>query len=265
MLRKKYRHFKQRRYAKKLLQEQDRALRDGRPVPFDFRGHRLFIAPDESARYHISNSIAKLARLAALIPPGTRYVLDVGAHSGLFAKLAVMMHSGLKVLAFEPHPGLRETLRANADPRVEVYEAAVSDAEGESTLFINPRSTQTSSLIQESAATFAPVAELLPSACKVIALDTFLGSAGIEGAEVLKIDVQGFEARVLRGAEKTIKHAKLLLLESSFLELSSVEAVLSLQNRFEHAYTINDVYLGADIAFSRWSLADRSQYINKLW
>lgn len=155
----------------------------------------------------------ELGALCAAIEPGD-IVVDAGAHKGSFLySLARAAHPGT-VYAFEPQPELaaylEEACRAARLGNVRVERAALSDDVGERELLV-PKDgfTQGASLESEI---------LRERACeavrvKVTTLDRHL--QGVAGRVVaLKLDVEGHEPALLRGAEALLaEHRPLLVLE----------------------------------------------------
>jgi FkbM family methyltransferase len=135
--------------------------------------------------------------------------LDVGAHSGHYAiLLAALVGSGGRVLAFEPAPAnverLRQNLRLNGIEHVtEALQMAVSEQVGEVEFFADGDTggTEFSMFGQRHGA--GGVAFRV--ACTT--LDAVLGERGVERVHFMKIDTEGAELAVLRGAEQTIRRS----------------------------------------------------------
>jgi FkbM family methyltransferase len=154
---------------------------------------------------------------------GIGTVLDIGANTGEFSKEVFAHLPAARVYAFEPLPDCFETLRrALADTKnFEAFNVALGDVAGET---------------QMRRSSFHPSSSLLPMAklhkelypktaqetaqkITVARLDDFLPTLTIEGNLMIKIDVQGFEDKVVLGGEETFKKATLVLIETSFKEL----------------------------------------------
>ena len=130
--------------------------------------------------------------------------IDIGANEGMIS-LGASRAVGVagKVISFEPNPAVREvlsrTIRLNGIGNIEVRAAGLSDEAGEMTLFVPD--------INSGEGTFTAVEGVAGSTvtCPVVVGDHDLD--GVDPA-LIKIDVEGFEMRVLRGLKKTLLRAK---------------------------------------------------------
>ncbi|UTI62612.1 FkbM family methyltransferase [Paraconexibacter antarcticus] len=142
--------------------------------------------------------------LHRLIDPGD-VVVDVGANVGYLTSLAAARAgSAGEVHAFEPHPGVYALLQANVArwgsagvAGVTTHQVALSDHEGTAELNAGARFHENMGLASLSAAPGAAGAddELVP--VTVQRLDDVIGDRSVG---LLKIDVEGHEPEVLRGA-----------------------------------------------------------------
>ena len=132
---------------------------------------------------------------------GARCVLDVGAHIGLVTLPAARMASeGRSVYAFEPASAnirhLRSHVARNKVSNVVVVDALVGAEDLESVRFFedpNKANGQNAQVIKKSAAAF------VASHKRQVTLDRFCKTRGLH-PEIIKIDVEGAEVGVLRGA-----------------------------------------------------------------
>jgi FkbM family methyltransferase len=152
--------------------------------------------------------------LHRLIDPGET-VADVGANIGYMSSLAATrVGADGKVLAFEPHPRVFELLERNAARwadrpvagPVELRRLALSDSAGEGTLFSPSFEANTGlgTLNSEEAAAGGADADAVK--VPLARLDQIDGADRIA---VLKIDVEGHEADVLRGATSLLAGGRL--------------------------------------------------------
>jgi FkbM family methyltransferase len=160
------------------------------------------------------------ARFKAVLRPGMT-VLDVGASFGLYAVAAGrLVGPAGRVHAFEPArrsaAALRRHLAWNgvAD-RVEVIEAAAADRTGEAAFF-EQETSFLASLIEQSARQeeWRGARPVERRRVPTVSLDGFCRDRGLR-PDVVKVDVEGAEAAVLRGA-RDLLHARRARL---FLEL----------------------------------------------
>lgn len=133
-------------------------------------------------------------------------VIDVGSYGGLFGIAAALL--GNKVIAIEPNPILVKRTNANAALNGVIYskmiQAGASDKVGKADFGFNPnvRLTSGGSLERKGPASFE---------VKTITLDSLEGSLPSK-VGAIKIDVEGHEAAVIRGALKLIENNKPKLL-----------------------------------------------------
>ena len=133
------------------------------------------------------------------------WAVDIGANSGYFTSLlAARVGANGRVWAFEPHPGMRGRLEAHVAQwraietagRMEVLPFALSDADRSARLLLPPTFATNSGMAYlgtESQGAAAGAIEV--EARRLDGLVT-----GVQAPAVLKIDVEGHEARVLEGA-----------------------------------------------------------------
>lgn len=155
-------------------------------------------------------------------------VLDVGGHHGQFTLFALERFPKAKIITFEPQAeGVEKIKGAVAgDPRVTIQNYALSDSVGKAELHISKRSDSSSLLpIGEGQTTAYPGTE--EASVEEISLEKLdnLITEPLEGPVLLKIDVQGAELSVLRGAEETLKQVDSIFVECSFVELYEGQAL----------------------------------------
>lgn len=167
-------------------------------------------------------SVSSYLIVSRLVRQGVepRTVLDVGANVGQFAVASAKLFPGARVHSFEPVPECAGKLRENVSglPNVTVYPLALGDGEGDLQFYVNSHSHSSSALPLAEAhrAAFPQAREERAIEVEVSTLDRVFDGIGMEPPVLLKLDVQGYEERVLRGGKETLKRADYVVLEASF-------------------------------------------------
>ncbi len=151
--------------------------------------------------------------------------VDVGSRDGVRDAWRALLPNALLV-GFDPDP--QECARLNeaaADSSRERYEPfGLGAASGEAKLHLT-RDPQSSSLFEPSPASLARYPELwrhAPVGAETIELSTiddWAAGAGVSGIDALKVDVQGAELDVLRGAPHALADVRIVETEVEFQEL----------------------------------------------
>lgn len=127
--------------------------------------------------------------------------IDLGANIGWYSALAQnVMAAGGQIHAFEPDPGnlslLRENVAVRHPVRALLVQAAVSDTVGTAQLFQSPTNLGDHRL-------YASETDRAAVTVPVTTLDTYFGARTLP-ARLVKMDTQGSEPRIFRGAQRTL-------------------------------------------------------------
>jgi len=170
----------------------------------DYLGHYLYFG-FPSASY---KALFQLGR------PGYK-IMDIGANIGYTAlQLAKISSGNGAVWAFEPDPynfkqlainkGLNEKLPLN------IFNIGLGDQRSKLKLAVNTQGNLSGNKINENATENYSWVE-------IYTLDEFVKAQNIPNLDLIKIDVEGFEFKVLKGAENSIKAFRPIL----FIELDN--------------------------------------------
>jgi FkbM family methyltransferase len=179
-----------------------------RVLPLSFRTFLRQCAVEVIPSMRHLDMSKRLSHLRALdIVP--RVIYDVGAAQGKWARLAHSIWPDAHILGFEPNRSNRSHLdQTKRDlSRFEYLQCFL----GSHRQVINYESkgNQTSLYEQCSASGVAESAEML-------VLDELIDQKRIPLPDFMKLDVQGYELEVLRGANQALKDCEAILLEVSF-------------------------------------------------
>jgi len=148
---------------------------------------------------------AETRAFARFLRPGA-FVIDAGANFGHYALLSAnaVGEQGL-VVAFEPDPATFALLASNAGllsaANLVVEQAGLSDQTGSIALAVDARNPGGHSFARENVDTFGHSVDV-----PVFRLDDFVVERGMNRrVDLVKIDVQGFEWKMICGAQETLK------------------------------------------------------------
>ena len=174
-----------------------------RPGPVDaryqgasFRFYHLASATERGALFNPDYNLEELSFLRAHTPDGGVFV-DVGANVGTYAlTLATKVGSRGTVIAVEPHPVAHARLAfnhaASGFTQVRLVAAAAGPSNGELLIETDGDNLGASHIVDGQPSSRAI---RVPS----LTLQQILSDAGVDRMDALKIDVEGFEDRVLIG------------------------------------------------------------------
>jgi FkbM family methyltransferase len=185
----------------------DLAKRAVRATPLEQPARRVHVALSRTRRRDAADN-RHLAMLMAFTLRRDSCCVDVGASVGRILGEMVRLAPEGRHIAFEPIAEQVVDLRARF-PHVTVHHAAVSDRAGTATFRVYPPSPQMSSL--HGRPDLDP-AEFRETTVPIVTLDEAL-----EGVrpDLIKIDVEGAEGLVLRGAHATLRQRPIIWFEHS--------------------------------------------------
>jgi FkbM family methyltransferase len=227
-----------------------RILYSRRGEPYEIGGKELRFTPGtRPVRLRYANSTNGVNRYDALqlkllseqLREG-HVAFDIGAHVGAVALvMAALCGQSGRVVAFEPDPAGRRGMAANFDinpgiRRADVEIAAVSDIAGQASFFSDGGGCN-SSLVEAATGEENPEEMIV----QTVTLDDFIARSGLH-PDWVKIDVEGAEIRVLRGARKLLSGEAQIVCElhpyaweafgDSFDELRSLVAAAGRRMRY---------------------------------
>jgi FkbM family methyltransferase len=152
-----------------------------------------------------------LAFIKQHLKPGDTFI-DVGANIGLMSLFASkVVGDGGSAWSFEGHPDTFKILERNAEENeiqnCHLFLCGIGEVESEMDLYLDPTDNRgASSAVRKNETT-------LPVKMKILPLDSIVEQHSLSPT-MIKIDVEGMELEVIKGARQTIeKHRPFLIVE----------------------------------------------------
>jgi FkbM family methyltransferase len=150
--------------------------------------------------------------------PGT--IFDVGANRGEWSEHCARTFPSAKIHSFEIVPQTAERLKSRTSgiPNVVVNEFGLSDVNGEASISVDRERDWLSSVV--------PGAELLHRGLsdrvsgRTVTGDAYLAQHGIDRIDILKIDVEGAEHRVLKGFARGLANRRITVVQFEYGHLN---------------------------------------------
>jgi FkbM family methyltransferase len=187
--------------------------------------------------------------------------LDIGGNIGMYCvRLAVGFESGRRCLCFEPMPAnahrIRENTQLNSvDDRVDVYQIALSDTDGETDLVLredfemgSATGNASIAISDDADGQFRKIRVLMRR------FDSLLAERGEARIPVVKVDIEGHEDFFLRGASSWLyKERPIILAEINnwfYEKRGTTSSAVSLRHRFRKITRLPFCETAALLAFS---------------
>lgn len=227
--------------ARTLLERLTRESRLRRRLPARFAPTSLYVSPDAQLKYLKPGEDAFDRELLRIIDTQVRedsVVWDIGANVGVFAFAAATVARRGTTLAVEPDIWLAQLMRRsmaldhNHGLNLTVLPSAISDRNGCATFLIAERGRASNSLESSGGRSQAGGARARVTV-PTLTLDTLLEQSM---PTFVKIDVEGAEAAVLRGATRLLRDVRpTIYIEVGEEHATEVTALLQ-----ENGYTLFD-------------------------
>ena len=197
-----------------------------------------------------------------------RTILDAGANEGQFALWSRRFFPEASVYSFEPVESTFKRLKciAKEKPRWDVFQFALSDTCKDRQIFHHINHPSSSSLHESTAvelALFPETQDKILENVSCITLDHWLNNSNISLKEdiLLKLDVQGHETCVLKGAKNVLKMTSVVITEvivgslyadqARFVDIVYLlsEAGFQFQGVLEHGFDERAAIISLDAVF----------------
>jgi FkbM family methyltransferase len=149
-------------------------------------------------------------------------VFDVGANLGSYCSFINDEYPSCNIYAFEPHPATyKKLLKKTASTRIKTFNLAVGANEGSLVLYDyanndgSPHASVHKGVIDQ-----IHKSVVIEHKVKVVSLDYFARQQGIDLVGLLKVDTEGHEFEILKGAENLLRSGKIEMIHLEFNEMN---------------------------------------------
>ncbi|MDA8085911.1 MAG: FkbM family methyltransferase, partial [Nitrospiraceae bacterium] len=135
-------------------------------------------------------------------------LFDIGANIGMFSIKMAKQYPRARIYSFEPNPDVFERLARNIETNNvrNVFACNMGMSDVDETAFIDGRGSTVLGKITKTR-------EAALSEVRLTTIDSFMEKNGIGRVDLLKIDVEGYEYRVVRGIEANAGHISRIIME----------------------------------------------------
>jgi len=145
-----------------------------------------------------------------------QHIVDVGANRGNWTRTALKYFPESYYTLFEPQEKLRHAVSdLTENPKITFYAMGAGPENASMKITEHERDDSFTFALDEDQALALgrEQTKMIP----VVALDDFLKKTGLPKTDILKIDAEGWDLEFLKGAEKTIQNADVVLIEAAVM------------------------------------------------
>jgi FkbM family methyltransferase len=141
------------------------------------------------------------------------FVIDVGSYTGIYTLIASKSNKNIHTISFEPNPlifrALEKNLKLNRIKNARIEKLALDNESGRDFLYLNHEVYSSAASIIETNFNYEKY-EVEKST-----LDSYFEQNDNLSVDLMKIDVEGLETRILEGSHKVLsKFSPILLMEA---------------------------------------------------
>ena len=179
-----------------------------------------------------------------------RSIIDVGANSGQFAKAITDFFPEAEIYCIEPLQDVFNQLACWANKqngKIKTFNFALGDSQGISEIILHADHNYSSSLLRTTdyaKSIYPQMKRQSPVTVNVTTLDSLVNNLStlLVGDILIKLDVQGYEDRVIRGGMETFRKARACILEINLDHLYEYQA--DFQDLTNLLYSLGYRYIG---------------------
>lgn len=161
-------------------------------------------------------------------------IIDAGANIGIFSLFAHYLSPNGKVYSFEPNTKTftilkKNVIENNLSNTIRIFQQALGDKKGEATLMKNNVALETGNILAESE--FLKGREKIFTNSETVlitTIDNLVEDEKIDKVDFIKIDAEGYEKQVIKGAKETIKNFSPIIACAAYHLKNDKEAIPNL-------------------------------------
>jgi len=212
-----------------------------RPQSVRLLGRNFSIVPENyrEALDLIDTIVALDQYRAARLLTAESVVIDAGANIGAFSVFAGALTPHGSVYAFEPGPRAFQLLKQNiaSYPNIRCYNVGLGDMSKRRKLYSH--SQDTFSTTYEDSGRVEIVRSkgaVIEVDSPIMTIDEFVAQQNIDRVDFIKIDTEGYEAKVIQGARDTIKKQRPIIVMAGYHHSHDATALPSLVDAIVENY-----------------------------
>lgn len=180
-----------------------------------FRLCKLYVDRYRGENNRDKNRNGEYAYLKSTLPD-CKVVVDAGAFQGDWTMQALEINPALQIHCFEPCKQNFGLLAKNVGSRAKINECGLSDADATADFFAFSKVGQASSLYRRDGSPSALGTQGTAETVLLKTLDGYSSEQGIKQIDLLKIDVEGHELAVLKGAARMLEESRIARIQFEY-------------------------------------------------
>jgi len=192
-------------------------------VAYQSRGILKYSNNIESGEYYFINTV-----LPKYINSDKHIFFDVGANVGIYSKMLASAFPNVQIYSFEPNPVAYEMLqKKTSNPNINFLRIGLSSNKSRKIIYdySHQRGSGHSSMYEEVLTDLHGAVSTSQYELCTITLDDFCESQGIDFIDFLKIDTEGHEFDVLKGALRYLETDRIGVIQFEFNEMNIISRV----------------------------------------
>ena len=203
-----------------------------------------------------------------------KIVIDVGANTGQTIEQILQLNENVTIHSFEPTPELFGMLlsKYTSNQNLKILNVALGNQEDNINFFISDYSP-TNSILEPNVELYKGLGHTLSDTLshskklvvKQITFDNYYKTnLNDKIIDIFKTDTQGYDFFVLQGAEQTLEHIKMIVVELQFLEFYKNSPNFSkiINYLYQHGFYLYSIYDINKVKVNQW-IECNALFLNK--